>query len=91
MVAGEKKDHVFLRQPLRSDGMGGMMPPDSSVLSKLVGKYTLLVEWCDLRMSGPFFQARLPFSLEIDSAGNLSAKEEVVNIDRIPAKRKPIE
>jgi hypothetical protein len=88
VVAGEKKTHNFLRQALQDDGMGGTIPPDSSVLSKLMGKYTLLVEWRDLYKSGPFFQAKLPFSLEIDSEGKLYIKEDVVVIDKLPEKRK---
>ncbi|MDP2918714.1 MAG: hypothetical protein Q8O43_00645 [Dehalococcoidia bacterium] len=88
MVAGEKKIHNFLRQPLGDDGQGGTMAPDSSVISKLMGKYTLLVEWHDLYKSGPFFQAKLPFSLEINSDGKLYAKECVVVINQISEKRK---
>jgi len=89
MTAGEQKDHTFLRQPRKLTATGEL-PLELSVLSSLVGKYTLFVEWRDLYMSGPFFQARLPFNLEMDPAGNLSTREEGVNIDRIPAKRKPI-
>jgi len=88
IVAGEKKIHNFLRQPLGEDGQGGTTPPDSNVISKLVGKYTLLVEWHDLYKSGPFFQARLPFSLEMNSDGKLYAKEGVIVINQIPVKRK---
>lgn len=87
MIAGEKKIENILTQPLRN-GPLGPAPLDSSVLSKLIGKYTLLVEWCDLYKSGPFFQAKLPFSLEMNSDGKLYTKEGVVVIDRIPEKRK---
>ena len=87
IVAGGNNIHNFLRQSLGSDGQGGTMPPDSSVLSKLVGKYALLVEWRDLYKSGPFFQAKLPFSLETNSDGKLYTKEGVVVIDKVLEKR----
>ena len=88
MVAGGNKIHKFLRQPLGDDGMGGAIPPDSSVLSKLMGNYTLVVEWRDLYKSGPFFQAKLSLSLETNPDGKLYAKEGVVVIDHIPEKNK---
>jgi len=82
VIAGEKKNHDFLIQKRSFTAMGAE-PLDSSVINKLVGKYTLLVEWRDLYKSGPFFQAKLPFSLEIDSGGKLYTKEGVVVIDRV--------
>ena len=90
MTVGEKKNHTFLRQPYERTATG-VQPLEPEILKGLVGQYTLLVEWRDLHMSGLFFQARLPFKLELDSANNLVTKEEGANIDRIPAKRKLIE
>lgn len=55
---------------------------------KYIGDYTVFVEWRDLHMSGPFFQAKLSFYLDIDSNGDLFAKNEVVKINSISAKRK---
>ena len=87
MIAGKEKIDNFLTQPLKNGPMGAE-PLDSSVINKLEGKYTLLVEWYDLYKSGPFFQAKLPFSLEINSDGKLYAKEGAVVIDHIPEKMK---
>lgn len=87
MVAGEKETHNFLTHTLEQSPLGAE-PIDSNVLSKLMGKYILIVEWRDLYKSGPFFQAKLPFSLDINSDGKLYAKEGVVFIDQIPEKRK---
>ena len=86
MIAGKEKIHNFLTHALEQSPLGAK-PLDSNVLSKLVGKYILIVEWRDLYKSGPFFQAKLPFSLETESDGKLYAKEGVVVIDHIPEKR----
>jgi hypothetical protein len=94
LTAGDKNESEFLVQGLVFNSHGGRAPLNSSILNnifnKLVGKYTLLVEWCDLYMSGPFFQARLSFSLETDSSGKIRVKEDVVHIKPISAKSKPI-
>ena len=88
MVAQEKKkDNFLMLQNLNQDSYG-QPSPDRNTLAHITGKYTLLVEWRDLYKSGPFFQAKLPFSLEIDSDGKFRAKEGVVVIDPIPEKRK---
>lgn len=88
MVAGEKKINNFLMlQNLNQDAYG-QPSPDKDTLAHITGKYTLLVEWRDLYKSGPFFQAKLPFSLEINSAGKLYVKDGVVVINPVPEKRK---
>lgn len=88
IVAGENKTTTFLKPPVSSDGMGGFVV-DSSLVAKFVGEYTLLVEWRDLHMSGPFFRAKLPFTIEIDCSGRPLIKEGLVNIEPIHVKRKP--
>ena len=92
MVAGENRNHDFLTHTLEQGPLGAKSI-DSNVLSKLMGKYILIVEWRDLYKykSGPFFQAKLPFSLDKNSDGSLYAKEGVIFIDQIPEKRKPCE
>ena len=87
MIAGKEKIHNFLTHTLEQSPLGAK-PLDSNVLSKLVGKYILIVEWLDLYKSGPFFQAKLPFSLETEPDSKLYAKEGVVVIDHIPEKKK---
>lgn len=89
IVAGEKEKTTFLKPPISSDNAGGF-ELDLSLVAKLVGKYTLLVEWRDLHMSGPFFRAKLPFIIEIDSSGRPLIKEGLVNVEPIYVKRKPI-
>jgi len=88
MVAREKKKHAFLMLPTTAVDAYGQPIHDMDTLAHITGKYTLLVEWRDIYMSGPFFQSKLTFCLELDSSGKLSAKEEEVVIDRIPAKSK---
>ena len=87
IIAGEKKTHDFLTHTLEYGPLGAK-PLDSSAINKLVGKYTLLVEWRDLNKSGPFFQAKLPFSLERDPDGKLYVKNGVVVINPVPEKSK---
>jgi len=87
MVAREKRKHNFLMPQNPTQDSYGQPSPDKDTLANIAGKYTLLVKWRDLYKSGPFFQAKLPFSLEIDSDGKLYAKEGVVVIDRVPEKR----
>jgi hypothetical protein len=88
MVAGEKKEHYFLKSDTRNTDGYGHPNPDRDDLAQIAGKYILLVEWCDLYKSGPFFRASLPFSLEIDPEGKLRAKEDIVVIDRVPEKKR---
>jgi peptidoglycan/xylan/chitin deacetylase (PgdA/CDA1 family) len=87
MIAGEKREHYFLKSDTRNIDGYGHPNPDRDDLAQIAGKYILLVEWRDLYKSGPFFRASLPFSLEIDADGKLYAKEGVVVIGHIPAKR----
>ena len=87
MVAREKKKHAFLIPPTTAVDAYGNPSYDRDTLAHITGKYTLLVEWRDIYMSGPFFQSKLPFSLEIGSGGGLYAKEGVVVIDRVLDKR----
>ena len=91
IIAGDRREHGFLEVP---DSIRSFHPP--ALYKKiiawqrgLVGEYTLLVEWRDLHMSGPFFQAKLPFTLEVDSHGRPVAKEGLVNIAPLSVKRKP--
>ena len=86
MVAGEKKEHHFLTADFDYKNSYGLPGFHSNTLSRKAGKYILLIEWRDLYQSGPFFQARLPFDLEIDSEGRLSVNEGVVVIDKVPEK-----
>jgi len=88
MVAQEKKKENFLMLQNPIQDSYGQPSPDMETLAHITGKYTLLVEWRDLYKSGPFFQAKLPFSLEIDSDNKLYAKEGEVVIDHVPEKRK---
>ncbi|MGA2670839.1 MAG: hypothetical protein ABSF21_05450 [Dehalococcoidia bacterium] len=83
MIAREKRKHNFLIPQNPTQDSYGQPSPDKDTLANIAGKYTLLVEWRDLYKSGPFFQAKLPFSLEIDSGGKLYVKEGVVVIDRV--------
>jgi len=90
IVAGAREKDYFLKLPVSPDAMGGFAV-DSNLVSELVGEYTLLVEWRDLYMSGPFFRAKLPFRIEkeMDSSGRPLVKEGVVNIEPIYVKIKP--
>ncbi len=88
MVAQEKKKENFLMLQNPNQDSYGQPSPDKDTLRNITGKYTLLVEWRDLYKSGPFFQAKLPFSLETDSDDKLFAKEGEVVIDHVPEKRK---
>lgn len=87
MVAREKRKHNFLMPQDSPQDSYGQPSPSKDTLSNIAGEYTLLVKWRDLYKSGPFFQAKLPFSLEIGSGGGLHAKEGVVIIDRVLDKR----
>jgi hypothetical protein len=87
IVAGAREKANFLKLP-GSFGATGLVL-DSNLVSELVGEYTLLVEWRDLHMSGPFFRAKLPFRIEMDSSGRPLVKEGVVNIEPIYVKIKP--
>jgi hypothetical protein len=87
MTASGRKNHKFLAQPRRQTAMGAELP-GLDTLKKLVGKYTILVEWRDLYKSGPFFQAKLPFNLAMDSDKKLHASEEAVVIDTVSQRRK---
>ena len=88
IIAGDRKKGDFLHPP---DSILQPLGPETQdkIVNWLVGEYTLLVEWRDIYMSGPFFQAKLPFTFEIDSLGRPVAKEGLVNVIPIPAKRKP--
>ena len=87
MVAQEKETHNFLMLQNSAQDSYGQPSPDKDTLANLAGRYTLLVEWRDLYKSGPFFQAKLPFCLEMDPDGIFRAKEGVVVINQIPEKR----
>ncbi len=89
IVAGDNKKTTFFKPPVSSDSMGGFVM-DLNLVAKLVGKYTLLIEWRDLHISGPFFQAKLPFTIEIDSNQKPLVKEGLVIIEPIYTKSKPI-
>lgn len=86
MVAREKSKHNFLMPQNPTQDSYGQPSPDKDTLANIAGKYTLLVEWRDLYKSGPFFQAKLPFSLEMTSAGKLCVREGVVVIDSVSEK-----
>jgi len=85
-IPGEKKEHSFLEPATTTPDSYGQPTLDIETKTHIAGNYTLFVEWHDLYKSGPFFQAKLPFSLEMDTGGTLHAKEGVVAIDRIPEK-----
>lgn len=82
IAAGDKVEHSFLEAPYDDKER-------FQYWAQFAGKYTLVVEWRDLYESGPFFQATLPFTLELDPHSRPLAKEGIVNIKCIPAKRKP--
>ncbi len=91
IIAGDRREHGFIELP---DSIKSFHPPVlyekiTTWQRGLIGEYTLLVEWRDLYMSGPFFQAKLPFTLEVDSRGRPVAKEGLVKIAPISVKRKP--
>ena len=89
MLAREKKKYDLLMLHTPNADSYGQPSPDRDTLAHITGKYTLLVEWRDIYKSGPFFQSKLTFRLELDSSDKLSVKEEEgVAIDCIPTKRK---
>ena len=87
IIAGERETHSFLTHILEYGPLGAK-PLDSSIINKLAGRYTLLAEWRDLYKSGPFFQAKLPFSLEKGPDDKLWVKSGVVVINHVPEKSK---
>lgn len=91
IIAGDTKKNGFLELP---DSISRPLGPEThdKIINwqrGLVGEYALLVEWRDIYMSGPFFQAKLSFIFEIDSRGRPVAKEGLVNVVPISAKKKP--
>lgn len=79
LLPGETSELHFLSEIFHA-GATGMSLREGC--KKAAGEYTLLVEWRDLHTSGPYFQARLPFIMQVDG-DNLVLEKQAVKIGPI--------
>ncbi len=79
LVPGDTRILNFLSEIFEYGPLGMKL---CDALKKAAGEYTLLVEWRDLHTSGPYFQARLPFILQL-VGDSLVLEKQAVKIEPI--------